>query len=57
MSGIPYLALGNSEPLPDNLPPELTAILRKHRTAAGWCDHGRRFDEPRACCPAPSGAP
>lgn len=47
---LPYFALGNSEPLPDNLPAELTTLLRSYRTKAGWCDHGRRFGE---CCDPP----
>lgn len=44
---VPYLAVGNSEPLPEGLPAELVAVLRGYRTKAGWCDHGRRLG---ACC-------
>ena len=41
---IPYLVIGNSEPLPEGLPDELAELLRAGRAAQGWCDHGRRID-------------
>jgi hypothetical protein len=49
---LPFLAVGNSEPLPADLAPALAAMLRKGRTAAGWCDHGNRFNQcPEGCTP------
>lgn len=46
--GTPYVAIGNSEPLPDWLltKPELAELLtsiRAGRREAGWCDHGKRL--------------
>jgi hypothetical protein len=50
MNDIPYLAIGNSEPIPDGLPDELLAIIREGRYKAGWCDHGNKLGEcPKGC--------
>lgn len=50
MGGLPYIAIGNSEPIPDGLPDEVLEFVREKRTQAGWCDHGERFGE---CCEYP----
>ncbi len=50
MSDIPYIAIGNNEPIPDNLPEELKNIIRQGRREAGWCDHGNKLNEcPEGC--------
>lgn len=47
---LPYVAIGNSEPIPTGLPDELLDVLRAGRTKAGWCDHGSLFG---SCCEDP----
>jgi hypothetical protein len=39
----PFLAIGNSEPLPEDLPEELREFIRQGRLAAGWCEHGNKL--------------
>lgn len=41
--GVPVFALGNSEPMPADMPEELRRIIRPSRTALGYCDHGNRL--------------
>lgn len=40
---IPFLAIGNNEPIPENLPEELKAELRKSRNEAGFDDDGNKI--------------
>jgi len=39
---IPYFALGNTEPIPDNLPEELKTLLSAGRREAGYDDNGNK---------------
>jgi hypothetical protein len=42
---IPFLAVGNSEPIPEGLPEQIKDILRKHRRAMGWNDDGSKMED------------
>jgi len=46
---LPFMAIGNDEPLPPGLPEELTTFLRRQRAGHGWCDHGLRLSACWTC--------
>jgi hypothetical protein len=47
---VPFLAVGNSEPIPEHLPEKLKEVIREGRREAGWCDHGNKpGDCPEGC--------
>lgn len=46
---IPMLAIGNTEPIPADLPAALTTVVRQGRARAGYCDHGRRLADCDVC--------
>lgn len=50
--GVPILALGNDDPLPDDLPEELKEFFRELRASMGWCDHGKQFGQCEEGCTA-----
>ena len=39
-----FLAIANTDPLPEGLPPDLYRALSEQRRAAGFDDFGRRID-------------
>ncbi len=45
--GVGFLAIGNSEPLPEGLPPQLRATLSQSRKAQGWGDDGKPLETAR----------
>ncbi len=45
--GVGFLAIGNSEPLPEGLPPRLRATLSQSRKAQGWGDDGKPLETAR----------
>ncbi len=45
--GVGFLAIGNTEPLPEGLPPGLRATLSQSRKAQGWGDDGKPLETAR----------